>query len=70
MNKGKRGRAYEYPESFVIFMKILHDCIHIRGLLRALSKYIPKIKVKVANRSKEIRKQMEGKERMEKCCLC
>jgi len=50
MNRGKRGRPYEYPESFAVFMKILYDCIHIRyrqieGFLRALSKYIPKIKV-------------------------
>lgn len=49
MNRGKRGRPYEYPESFAVFMKILHDCIHIRyrqieGFLRALSKYIPNIK--------------------------
>ena len=49
MNEGKRGRPYEYPESFAVFTKILHDCIHIRyrqieGFLRALSKYIPKIK--------------------------
>ena len=28
MNKGKRGRPYEYPDA--IFMKILHDCVHIR----------------------------------------
>ena len=27
MNKGK-GRAYEYPDT--IFMKILHECVHIR----------------------------------------
>jgi len=49
MNRGKRGRPYEYPESFAVFMKILHDCIHIRyrqieGFLRSLSRYIPKIK--------------------------
>jgi len=50
MNKGKRGRPYEYPESLAVFTKILHDCIHIRyrqieGFLRALSKYILKIKI-------------------------
>ena len=50
MNEGKRGRPYTYPESFILFLKILHDCIHIRyrqieGFVRALAKYIPKIKV-------------------------
>ena len=36
MNKGKRGRPYEYPESFAVFMKILHDCIHIRYFIIAV----------------------------------
>ena len=49
MNEGKRGRPYDYPQSFMIFLKILHDCIQIKyrqleGFVRALSKYIPKIK--------------------------
>ena len=49
MNSGKRRRPYECPESFAVFMKIPHDCIHVRyrqieGFLRALSRYILKIK--------------------------
>ena len=48
MNKGKRGRPYDYPQSFMIFLKVMHDCIHIRyrqleGFIRSLAKYIPKI---------------------------
>ena len=49
MNEGKRGRPYDYPQSFMTFLKILHDCLQIRyrqleGFVRALSKHIPKIK--------------------------
>jgi len=41
---------YDYPQSFMTFLKILHDCIQIRyrqleSFVRALSKHIPKIKV-------------------------
>ena len=47
--KGIEGRPYEYPQSFMTFLKILHDFIQIRyrqlkGFVRALSKHIPKIK--------------------------
>lgn len=49
MNEDKGGRPYDYPQTFMIFLKVLHDCIQIRyrqleGFMRDLSKYIPKMK--------------------------
>jgi hypothetical protein len=48
MNKGKRGRPFYYPVSFIMFLKVLHDILHIKyrqteGFIRALSTYIPAI---------------------------
>ena len=48
MNKGKKGRPYEYPDSFMFFLAFLHIAFlpfrQLEGFLRELSKYIPKLK--------------------------
>jgi len=48
MNKGKKGRPYEYPNSFMHFLAFLHIAFlpfrQLEGFLRGLSKYIPKLK--------------------------
>jgi len=48
MNKGKKGRPYEYPDSFMFFLAFLHIAFlpfrQLEGFLRGLSKYIPKLK--------------------------
>ena len=48
MNKGKRGRPYEYPDSFMFFLAFLHIAFlpfrQLEGFLIGLSKYIPKLK--------------------------
>lgn len=30
MNKGKRGRPFNHPIGFILFLKVLHDILHIR----------------------------------------
>ena len=48
MNKGKKGRPYEYPDSFMFFLAFLHTAFlpfrQLEGFLIGLSKYIPKLK--------------------------
>lgn len=48
MNKGKKGRPYEYPNSFMFFLAFLHIAFlpfrQLEGFLIGLSKYIPKLK--------------------------
>jgi len=48
MNKNKRGRPYEYPNSFMQFLAFLYIAFlpfrQLEGFLRGLSKYIPKLK--------------------------
>jgi len=48
MNKGKRGRPYEYPDSFMFFLAFLHIAFlpfrQLEGFLIGLSRYISKLK--------------------------
>jgi len=48
MNKGKVGRPYLYPETFIYFLGFLHIVFlplrQLEGFLRRLSKYIPRLK--------------------------
>ena len=46
MNEGKRGRPYLYPESFIVFLKVLHDFVGfsyrlVVCFLRGVSGFIP-----------------------------
>jgi len=48
MNKNKRGRPYEYPESFIRFLGCIYAYFHIpyrqlEGFLRRLACYIPRL---------------------------
>ncbi len=48
MNKGKVGRPYLYPETFIYFLAFLHTVFlpfrQLEGFLRKLSEYIPRLK--------------------------
>ena len=48
MNKGKVGRPYLYPETFIYFLGFLHTVFlpfrQLEGFLRRLSEYIPRLK--------------------------
>jgi len=49
MNKNKRGRPYEYPQSFIAFTAFLKTGFSLQfrqteGVLRVLSRYIPKLR--------------------------
>lgn len=48
MNKGKVGRPYIYPETFIYFLGFLHIVFlpfrQLEGFLRRLSEYIPRLK--------------------------
>ena len=49
MNQGKRGRPFEYPETFAQFSGLLYVFFHLpyrqlEGALRKLEKFIPKLK--------------------------
>jgi hypothetical protein len=49
MNKGKRGKPFEYPETFIHFSALWYHFFHLpyrqlEGALRHLSKFIPKLK--------------------------
>mgnify|MGYP000274079309 CR=1 FL=1 len=49
LNRGKRGRPYKYPHSFMLFLAFLHVAFlpfrQLEGFLRGLSKYIPELKI-------------------------
>jgi hypothetical protein len=48
MNKEKRGRKYEFPDKFILFMAFVHVLFlpyrQMEGFLRKLSEYIPQVK--------------------------
>ena len=48
MNKGKRGRPFEYPEQFIMFMAFIYIFLHMpyrqmEGFLRKLSEFVPQL---------------------------
>lgn len=48
LNKGKRGRPFEYPEQFILFMAIIHISFYLpyrqlEGFTRKLAEYIPEM---------------------------
>ncbi len=50
MNRGKKGRPFEYPETFAQFSGLLYEFFHLpyrqlEGCLRKLSSFIPELKV-------------------------
>lgn len=49
MNKGKKGKPFEYPETFVQFSALWYTLFHLpyrqlEGALRKLSSFLPKLK--------------------------
>ena len=62
MNKGKRGRPYDFPDSFMFFLALIHIAFlpfrQMEGFLRKLSEYISKLKAAdyttICNRLKKI----------------
>jgi len=74
MNEGKRGRPYNYSQSFMVFLKILHDCIQIRyrqleGFVRVLSKHIPKIKAPSFSQIRKIFKTVKKVQSYQPPCI-
>jgi len=50
MNRGKKGKPFTYPETFVQFSALMYEFFHLpyrqlEGLLRKLSSLVPKLKV-------------------------
>jgi len=48
MNKGKRGRGFDYPKSFIMFLAVFHFLFNLplrqtEGFVSGLSRFIPKL---------------------------